>query len=124
MKTLDLVLKGKWYDMIASGKKKEEYRDIKPYWQRRFMNCHQYVLGCDHNNCCKSGFIGKYEGKNCFDVNIKNVNNYDNIRFRRGYTNQSMLFKFKEQVSIGIGKPEWGAPENKVFILKIGERIE
>ena len=30
MKTLDLVLKHKWYDMIACGEKKEEYRAIKP----------------------------------------------------------------------------------------------
>lgn len=26
MKTLNLVLKHKWYDMIESGEKKEEYR--------------------------------------------------------------------------------------------------
>ena len=26
-KTLHLVLKRKWWDMIASGEKKEEYRD-------------------------------------------------------------------------------------------------
>lgn len=26
---LPLVLKGKWYDMIASGEKREEYRDAK-----------------------------------------------------------------------------------------------
>ena len=35
MKTLDLVLKHKWYDMIESGEKTEEYREIKPYWIRR-----------------------------------------------------------------------------------------
>lgn len=28
-KTLHLVLKSQWYDMIASGEKKEEYREIK-----------------------------------------------------------------------------------------------
>ena len=30
MKTLDLVLKHKWYDMIESGLKTEEYREIRP----------------------------------------------------------------------------------------------
>lgn len=35
---LPLVLKGKWYDMIASGEKKEEYRDAKLYWQKRIAN--------------------------------------------------------------------------------------
>lgn len=33
--TLHLVLKSKWYDMIASGEKKEEYRAITPYWKKR-----------------------------------------------------------------------------------------
>lgn len=38
MKTLDLVLKHKWYDMIECGEKREEYREIKPYWQKRLMD--------------------------------------------------------------------------------------
>lgn len=33
--TLDLVLKHKWYNMVESGEKKEEYREIKPYWDTR-----------------------------------------------------------------------------------------
>lgn len=36
MKTLSLVLKKKWYDMIASGEKTEEYRELKAYWWHRF----------------------------------------------------------------------------------------
>lgn len=35
MKTLTLSLKKKWYDMIASGEKKEEYREITEYWNKR-----------------------------------------------------------------------------------------
>lgn len=31
---LPLVLKGKWYDMIATGEKKEEYRADTQYWHR------------------------------------------------------------------------------------------
>lgn len=38
MKTLNLVLTGKWYDMIASGEKTEEYREIKPYWEKRLLD--------------------------------------------------------------------------------------
>lgn len=36
--TLHLVLKSKWYDMIASGEKKEEYRAITPYWTKRIWD--------------------------------------------------------------------------------------
>ncbi len=35
MKILDLVLKGKWYDMIESGEKPEEYRDFIQHWVSR-----------------------------------------------------------------------------------------
>lgn len=38
MKILDLPLKAKWYDMIESGVKPEEYREIKPYWEKRLIN--------------------------------------------------------------------------------------
>ena len=33
---LPLTLNKKWFDMILSGVKKEEYREIKPYWIKRF----------------------------------------------------------------------------------------
>lgn len=35
MKILELPLKKEWYNMIESGEKREEYREIKPYWQNR-----------------------------------------------------------------------------------------
>ena len=34
---LDLVLKSEWYDLIKSGDKKHEYREIKEYWSRRLF---------------------------------------------------------------------------------------
>lgn len=50
-KTLDLVLKSKWYDMITSGEKREEYREIKTYWENRLM-C-QPNFGCGAGRMCK-----------------------------------------------------------------------
>lgn len=35
---LPLVLKGTWFYMIASGEKREEYRDATLYWQTRIHN--------------------------------------------------------------------------------------
>ena len=32
---LHLTLTKNWFDLILSGKKKEEYREIKPYWEKR-----------------------------------------------------------------------------------------
>lgn len=37
-KILNLTLKKKWFDLIASGKKKTEYREIKQYWIQRLTN--------------------------------------------------------------------------------------
>ena len=39
---LILPIKKQWYDMILSGEKKEEYREIKPYYEKRFST---YFMG-------------------------------------------------------------------------------
>lgn len=36
MRVLTLAIKKEWFDMIASGVKREEYREIKPYYDSRF----------------------------------------------------------------------------------------
>jgi hypothetical protein len=38
MKILHLTLKKKWFDLIASGEKSIEYRERKPYWEKRLLN--------------------------------------------------------------------------------------
>lgn len=39
-KVLTLSVKKEWFDMIVAGEKKEEYREIKPYWIKRLTtNC-------------------------------------------------------------------------------------
>jgi hypothetical protein len=37
-KILYLTLKKQWFDLIKSGIKKEEYREIKQYWIKRLSN--------------------------------------------------------------------------------------
>ena len=32
---LHMTLKREWFDQIAAGTKKEEYRELKPYWRTR-----------------------------------------------------------------------------------------
>jgi hypothetical protein len=36
--TVTLVLTYRWFDLIASGEKRVEYRRIIPYWTRRIWN--------------------------------------------------------------------------------------
>ena len=37
MRALHLILKHKWYDMIASGEKTEDYRKMEPYYNIRLF---------------------------------------------------------------------------------------
>ena len=128
MKILDLVLKHKWYDMIASGEKREEYREIKPYWFKRLI-CYDPEEYYDGNpiSCY-------FREDGAFDTPSKAINwdltyggilefkDFTHIRFHLGYTSTTMLFKC-EDIGIGKGNPAWGAPEEEVFIIKLGERV-
>lgn len=38
---LTLPIKKKWFDLILSGEKREEYRKISPYYASRFQNLFQ-----------------------------------------------------------------------------------
>ena len=41
---LILPIKKKWFDMILSGEKKEEYREIKPYYTSRFREIKMFDI--------------------------------------------------------------------------------
>ena len=102
--TLRLPLKKQWYEMIESGIKTEEYREIKPHWTRRFFGMNQPLFS----------FRYGYQQAN--------VKGYTHVKFSYGYTNRTMTSEIKE-ITIGKGKTEWGAPKEDVFIIKLGERI-
>ncbi len=98
---LTLPIKKKWFDMILSGKKKEEYREIKPYYESRF-----YHLIVEQ----------KISGIGCRVV----VKSPKYIIFRNGYSSNSPSIKCEVKITTGKGKEEWGAEPNKeYYILKI-----
>ena len=96
---LTLPIKKKWFDMILSGKKTEEYRDIKPYYSTRFRNVWGYPAywGEEHE-----------------------------VIFRNGYSAESPSITAVCTLSFGRGKPEWGAKLYKRYyilrIIRIKER--
>lgn len=132
MKILDLVLKGKWYDMIKSLEKPEEYRDTL-FWAARLLNVDREGFG-HFIKACHGDFeeLKSLANDSCkeFTRLLKQAiadgyfeyRHYDAVRFHRGYTNTTMLFKC-EGITIGKGNPDWGAPEEEVFIIKLGELI-
>lgn len=129
MKTLDLVLKRKWYDMIASGEKTEEYREIKPYWVKRLIEPIN-LFGRDY--CKEETFDTDCDNSWCEFIVPKDIRDgviefkdFDKVTFHLGYSKDrpSMTFAIKEIV-IDEGKEEWGAlPGETYFVIKLGERL-
>lgn len=128
MKILDLVVKHKWYDMEESGEKPEEYREIKPYWFKRLIQYdREMYVGGDPIPAyfCDRAPFDTPAGNIKWDLDMSGAlefKKFTHVRFRRGYTNTTMLIKC-EGITIGKGEPAWGAPEEEVFIIKLGEKV-
>lgn len=87
---LTLPIKKKWFDMIKSGEKKEEYREIKKYYITRFAR-----LGVGDNS--------QHE-----------------LILKNGYHKDSPFIKCKVEIIQDYGKKEWGAEPGKLYyVLKI-----
>ncbi len=96
VRVLRLTLKRKWFDMISSGKKLEEYRDPSPWIYSRLLQ--------------KDGYTHR---------------KYDLIEFRNGYgpTAPTMTVEFKGWKH-GLGMPKWGAtPGLRYVVILLGRVI-
>lgn len=126
-KTLTLSLSRKWFDMIASSEKTEEYREIKDFWVRRLVQIPYTYEGRDdpnmlyddlYNNCDENGFA----------PDPLDFIDFNQVIFTLGYppksdTSKRMTFTV-ESITIGYGNPDWGAPTyDKVFIIKLGKKL-
>lgn len=93
---LTLPIKKKWFDMIRSGVKKEEYREIKPYYTTRIINSLRKSL----------------EPEGQFLVCLRN-----------GYSCSSPELIARCCVTTGEGREEWGAVPGveyyRLYILQI-----
>lgn len=93
---LTLPIKKKWFDMILSGEKKEEYREIKPYYKSRFYT---------------AGLVDRY--------GLPTISRAW-IAFRNGYSATSPAIEAKCTLDIKKGRPEWGAePGKEYYVLSI-----
>ena len=88
--------------MIASGEKKEEYREIKRYWIQRLCNEIEWELHGSWEGICKK---------------------FDAVTFKNGYGKKAptLTLEFKG-LFIGEAKPEWSDNwQGEVFVIKLGE---
>lgn len=108
---LPLVLKGKWFDMIASGEKYEEYRLPTEYWRKRLHN---------------------------WDLRF-NAKTTPVVEFRRGYAKDAlriaywclgietssglMPYAYVDDAADKRLHPEWGEPKEPHFFILLGDRV-
>lgn len=90
--------------MIASGEKKEEYRENKTFWKSRLY--------------CKPTVNG-YKS-------TENFRKFDYIHFSNGYGQDApSIFVECKEIEINTGKLEWGAIKGVFyFVIKLGEIIK
>ena len=125
-KTLHLTLKKKWFDLIASGVKKEEYREIRQYWAARFLHRKEEM---EHGvfeemvEDMRKPFLrhhGPGQLMEYFGVFFKE---FDVVRFKNGYSKDAPVFTVPlKKIIISTGNTAWGAdPGVYYFCLLLGE---
>lgn len=117
-KVLKLVVSKQWFDMIASGEKTEEYREIKGYWVRRLfdisnmnVDADTYAWALQENIIISRESFFEYQSKG-----------FTHVLFINGYRKDSPRIE-KEIENIFIGKPKKGLCPGKwldheFFIIK------
>jgi hypothetical protein len=111
MKILHLTLKKKWFDMILSGEKKEEYREIKQYWVNRLI---EEPTSVDH-------IVYGIDALKIYPL----CDYWDAVRFTNGYSKNAPSFLIEcKEVVVDYGKEYWGAiPDVQYFVIKLGKII-
>lgn len=105
---LTLPIKRKWYEMILSGEKTEEYREVKPYWTTRIENAFQVAIVNDQRII--PWVILHQDGPQP----------EQKIRFRCGYQKKAHSAVATVNLRIGTGRQEWGAePGRRYFVFEI-----
>lgn len=111
-KVLNLVVTKKWFDMIVSGEKTEEYREIKPYWVARLFqnNSNIDVKYLATALAGRADLLKKY-----IDTERIVLKQYTHVLFINGYRKDSERIE-KGIESITIGMPKKGLCPDKWLI--------
>lgn len=119
-KVLTLTISKQWFDMILSGEKTEEYREIKPYWVARLFQNNSNIIDVQYLSSALAGrtdLLKKY-----IDAQRIVLKPYTHVLFIDGYRKDSPRIE-KEIESITIDKPKKGlCPDKwldtKFFVIK------
>ena len=115
MKTLHLNLTRKWFDMVHSGEKKEEYREIKKHYLSLLFN--NKNLNASLNYALNELLAW---GNN--SVILETIKDFNTITFSNGYAKDRKQFVIEfKGIKIGQGESKWGAKSGvNYFVLELG----
>lgn len=134
MKTLHLNLKKKWFDMILSGEKTEEYREIKDFWIQRLFECatdlEESILQQTLSHLEFFEFLNEDKKTEDYKILLQNnvkqhLKHFDTITFSNGSSKTRRQFEISfNRLEISYGKQKLGAEKNKrYFVLSLGKII-
>lgn len=118
---LTLALNKPWFDMIKSGVKTEEYREIKKSYISRFFDMKAILKafmnagGPDDRDLAFSNAVD-------LDIWPLFLKKFNKLVLTCGYpkkTDSKRRLEFNSpKIAIDYGKPEWGAePKKKYFVI-------
>lgn len=101
---LHLTLKKIWFDEIASGKKVEEYREIKCYWTTRLV---------EHVSNPELHYL-RPDWKDDYEIEFKH---FDRIVFKNGYSREAPVMVV-ECKGIEVGQSHTG---EWCYVIRLGD---
>ena len=111
---LTLPTKKKWFDMMLSRIKTEEYREIKPYYTTRF----------DNEIHCNGLFTGScFHGEAFIEHYRTGVSTPFTVKFVNGYGNDKPYFIAEVTLTVDTGYEDWGAEPNKEYYVLFINKI-
>jgi len=132
MSVLHLTQQKKWFDMTADGIKKEEYRQIKPYWVKRLIDIvgpPEEEKGENRNIPDNIAFdLLRHPLQQVLKDYYSKLNTFNMVVSKNGYSKNAPVITWRHiGIRVGTPNPEWCPPEfhgKTFFILEIGEIIK
>lgn len=120
---LFLVQKEPWFSMTKSGLKKEEYREIKPYYTSKWLDPYDKYLSATLLNALRVQTIqNKFLIEDVNDILTNLQTKYHTVHFSNGMpkrgTSPEKHIEFRNpKIRISEGRPEWGAEPHKLYFV-------
>ncbi len=107
-----LPMKAGYYHMVIRGRKKEVYREIKPYYTIRFKK----LFKCE--SLSHGDFITLLDETNDERFTSQMI-------LKSGYDKECPAALIDFTLTIGEGNPDWGAePGTRYYVIKINKLTE